>query len=616
MAYKLNASKMLDELLKATSNCFDCFSKSEVWSDLEVNEVKNELEKASKKANMNGSKTYVIEDQSEHEILNELALKYIGSMIYDNLIDLDSRDGNTVDMGYPLKYLDEMVRYMANEFDIWKLNGVEFVDFCRELMEMRIPFRMDIINRLCNGFNEYGIGWKNRCLVVNGNEYKMMFDCMKLRLSELKYNEETDRIECMVDSKYESIIQSFSNYLQDKSKGDELRSAIDRKLLNSFLDEYPLDMNNEDVQDFFYPIYSPLLKESVISEGQYDDKLREWIGDYKWKLLYRASENYYSGLSFHEYCDDKGPTLIVIKSSGGWIFGGYTTQSWKYTDYTYKHEYHHDYFFDRYKHSNKNDSKAFIFTLKNPHGVVPTRYMKREESKYAIYCWNDHGPVFGDGWGFDIRIKGNFYKKSSCSIENDGTNGYECHPEYKSSLFVDTAGPDKKNMFTVLDYEVFGIDFENRENISKLCKHPDIIWEYIETKDISEESLKQFDDAIELLNDLDVIHCDDSNIRLKISNYYLKNPSEFLPDTQIINQQYDDKLREWVGDYKWRLLYRASEHGYTGESFHEYCNYERPTLIVIKSSGGWIFGGYTTQSWSGDGIYYDMIDNNHRVQER
>ena len=42
MAYKLNASKMLDELLKATSNCFDCFSKSEVWSDLEVNEVKND----------------------------------------------------------------------------------------------------------------------------------------------------------------------------------------------------------------------------------------------------------------------------------------------------------------------------------------------------------------------------------------------------------------------------------------------------------------------------------------------------------------------------------------------------------------------------------------------
>ena len=102
------------------------------------------------------------------------------------------------------------------------------------------------------------------------------------------------------------------------------------------------------------------------------------------------------------------------------------------------------------------------------------------------------------------------------------------------------------------------------------------------------------------MSDLDAIHYEDSNIRVKISRYYFKNPSEFLPDTQIVNKQYDSKLREWTGDYKWKLLYRASEHNYTGKSFHECCDdVKGPTLIVIKSSGGWIFGGYTTQSWSG-----------------
>ena len=131
--------------------------------------------------------------------------------------------------------------------------------------------------------------------------------------------------------------------------------------------------------------------------------------------------------------------------------------------------------------------------------------------------------------------------------------------------------------------------------------------EYIETKDISEESLKQIADDAELLSDLDVIHCEDSDIRVKISHYYFKNPSEFLSNTQLVNQQYDGKLREWVGDYKWKLLYRSSEHEYSAKPFHKYCNYKGPTLIVIKSSGGWIFGGYTTRSWSGDGIYYDMI---------
>ena len=209
----------------------------------------------------------------------------------------------------------------------------------------------------------------------------------------------------------------------------------------------------------------------------------------------------------------------------------------------------------------------------------------------------------------DIRIYDNCNKEHN-SIYFDN-HAYECHSEYKSSLFVNTAGPDEENRFSVMDYEVFGIDFENRDNIYKLCKYPDIIWEYIETKDISEESLKQVEDDTELLSDLDIIHCDDSDIRVKISNYCFKNPSEFLPDTQIVSQQYDDKLREWLGDHKLTLLYRATDDEYSGRSFHEFCDDKGPTLVVIKSSEGWIFGGYTTQSWSGGsifgGIYIDMI---------
>ena len=146
---------------------------------------------------------------------------------------------------------------------------------------------------------------------------------------------------------------------------------------------------------------------------------------------------------------------------------------------------------------------------------------------------------------------------------------------------------------------------------SNTCKHPEIIWKCFEEKDISKDVLSQFNDSDELLNDMDAINFFDDNIRLKISQCCLKNPSELLPDTQPVNKQYDSKLREWAGDCKWKLLYRASEHGYTSESFHDYCDDKGPTLVIIKSSGGWIFGGYTTESWSGDGvlegIYYDII---------
>ena len=73
--------------------------------------------------------------------------------------------------------------------------------------------------------------------------------------------------------------------------------------------------------------------------------------------------------------------------------------------------------------------------------------------QYAINGFNAFGPVFGEG--FDIFIKDNCNKENSCYIGNDGTHGYKCHPQYKSSLFVNTNEPDNKNAFTVLDYEVY-----------------------------------------------------------------------------------------------------------------------------------------------------------------
>ena len=77
--------------------------------------------------------------------------------------------------------------------------------------------------------------------------------------------------------------------------------------------------------------------------------------------------------------------------------------------------------------------------------------MKRKGSKYAIECDPSYGPTFGD----DIILSNRFFEENSYYIHNDGTHGYECHPEYKSSLFVNTAGPDEINKFSLLDYEVY-----------------------------------------------------------------------------------------------------------------------------------------------------------------
>ena len=83
--------------------------------------------------------------------------------------------------------------------------------------------------------------------------------------------------------------------------------------------------------------------------------------------------------------------------------------------------------------------------------------MKRKESRCAIHCNPNDGPVFYDGksCGADLLINNNCNNNNYNYIRNDGTRGYDCHPEYKSSLFVYTAGPDEPNKFRVSDYEVF-----------------------------------------------------------------------------------------------------------------------------------------------------------------
>ena len=318
--------------MKATSSCYSCFCKSEEWSSVDVHEMKAELLKASEKANTNDSKVYALEDQSEHEIPNEVVLKYIGSMIYTNLIDLDSRNGNRIDTGYPLKYFAEIVKYMNKNYDINELNDVEFDGFCKELMSLNIPLRNKIMYRLFTS-NEYGNRWKNRRLMVNGNEYKLMMNYMIIQLGDLQYNSEKDRDAIIINTSIPSakeILNDFEYYLKAPStyvKNDKLKIDDIMKVFSVIGIEISADLVKEYLLNYTNSLFCYGTK--VLENTEYDSYLREWAGDYKWKLLYRASEHGYTAKSFHEYCDYViGPTLIVIKSNGGWIFGGYTTESW------------------------------------------------------------------------------------------------------------------------------------------------------------------------------------------------------------------------------------------------------------------------------------------------
>lgn len=94
----------------------------------------------------------------------------------------------------------------------------------------------------------------------------------------------------------------------------------------------------------------------------------------------------------------KGPTVVIVKSIEGWIFGGYANTSWRSSG-----EYY-------------GSGNCFLFTLTNPHNIPPTKYLYNNNGN-CLYGSAYHGPVFGGG--HDMRI---------CTQSNSNNGSYTCFP--------------------------------------------------------------------------------------------------------------------------------------------------------------------------------------------
>ncbi|ALC38966.1 CG7102 [Drosophila busckii] len=76
-----------------------------------------------------------------------------------------------------------------------------------------------------------------------------------------------------------------------------------------------------------------------------------------------------------------------------------------------------------------------------------------------------------------------------------------------------------------------------------------------------------------------------------------------FPGSQILR---NDKLalqgilNSWYGVPKqsWRLVYRASTHGYSSSAFHRYCDGVAPCMVIALGAHGEISGGFTDVAWA------------------
>jgi hypothetical protein len=132
----------------------------------------------------------------------------------------------------------------------------------------------------------------------------------------------------------------------------------------------------QETVSFVFPASAVLFG---LAEGrEVDFMFSEWLPGKRMRLLYRSSHDGASALAFHRLCDGQGPTVTLIKCSGGYVFGGYAGVAWSSYD-----KWH-------------SCPSAFLFIVINPHGDPVTRFISNWDVN-AVGCYVYHGPIFGRG---------------------------------------------------------------------------------------------------------------------------------------------------------------------------------------------------------------------------
>ena len=83
------------------------------------------------------------------------------------------------------------------------------------------------------------------------------------------------------------------------------------------------------VSSFFIVITSSIVSMDTIYHQYLGSMMKEEGYDFsRWIPCYRALDNGWNVSTFHRLCDDKGPTMSIIRKKNN-VFGGFTERRWR-----------------------------------------------------------------------------------------------------------------------------------------------------------------------------------------------------------------------------------------------------------------------------------------------
>ena len=263
----------------------------------------------------------------------------------------------------------------------------------------------------------------NKEFINNDNLYfnDVILD-LNNQIKEIKMNmnKKEDDIKNIINEKDNEIsnlnrkIDEIELRLKEKEKNDE--EKINR--LNNLIKEQKTEIcclrnNISELNEFKKEMnilskdYISNLDSSIIDNNKYNLTLKNWINPnmkIRANLLYKLSRDGPEISTFHELCDNKGPTLTLFHLKIGDKIGFYVDDSFDSTS------------------EWKKDIFNFMFNL-----TQNQKYCKNFFDKSSFYCNSNCGPSV-NGLGCNPNVNLNFIYHSANSIGYSFINGVNILP--------------------------------------------------------------------------------------------------------------------------------------------------------------------------------------------
>ncbi|KAJ5077936.1 pep-cterm sorting domain-containing protein [Anaeramoeba ignava] len=412
--------------------------KEENFNDFEMvyqqNQEKNQILFKTHKSILSSRSEYfkslfrskMKEFQENKLILKDVSSSILSSILnyfYSGKIEINLENAIEILMFSSRYLIDELIIFCSNFIknnlqietvvDLLKLSeSMDFnqlIDSCFKFISqnfkefIKTPFFLELEE------NHLNIILSNDQILIN--EFELFESIIKWGRHKLNFSQkgkikkqEKEQLQNQISNVIHKIrfIDLSKKELKKTLKSDLIPNQISQKMiefqkisnekipqkLRDFIEHYQSETNHISL------IFNSrvVIKSSIIKDPDHIKKLKEWLNDSeffsKMKLGFSARRDGFSYKPFHSHCDDKGKTLIIIKTTENYIFGGFTKVGFITGNQRFI-----------------ADPDAFIFTLKNPKKDPPQKFSIKSGKTNGIEYIPTFGPVFGAG--YDIRLYGN-----------------------------------------------------------------------------------------------------------------------------------------------------------------------------------------------------------------